>query len=241
MAKSFFNFFTIPILMSHPMNPWAEMLWQIGYALCHQLPERSLFIGGYQLPVCARDTGTMLGFGVVLLFYLLAKRWRYAKLPDLPVLVVAGIGFALFAFDGLSSYAGLRETSNAIRLVAGLGFGLSLGIMLLTVHSYIAKGDLAVHTFSWKDLLILIPLLVLVYFAVTTDLGVVWYYLVSTLVIVFLILLVGTLFYVLFSLVSEEKPRFHRLGVIGPLTVSATVLMLTTLWLLHNLTGEFIS
>ena len=164
--------------MSHPLGIWAEALWQIGYALCHQLPERSLFLGGYQLPVCARDTGTMLGFGVVLIFYLLARRWRRAKLPDIAVLVVAGIGFALFAFDGLSSYIGFRETSNVIRLITGLGFGLSLGVMLLTVHSYLAKGDLTLRTFTWKDMIVLIPVLALVYLAVTTDLGEAWYYLV---------------------------------------------------------------
>lgn len=227
--------------MSHPVDLWAEMLWQIGYALCHQLPERSLFIGGYQLPVCARDTGTMLGFGAVLVFYVIAKRWKRAKLPDVPILVVAGIGFALFAFDGLSSYIGFRETSNAVRVITGLGFGLSLGIMLLTVFSYVAKGDVTHRTFTWKDLVILIPVLALIYFAVTTDLGVAWYYIVSTLIIFFLVLLAGTLFYILFSLLTEEKPRLHRLKVLAPLTVTAVTLMLVALWLFHNVTGEFIS
>jgi len=227
--------------MPHPTDPWAEALWQIGYALCHQLPERSLFIGGYQLPVCARDTGTMLGFGVALLFYIIAKRWKCAKLPDLPVLIVAGIGFALFAFDGLSSYLGFRDTSNSFRLISGLGFGLSLGIMLLTVHSYLVKGDPARYTFMWKDLIILIPALVLAYFAVTTDLGVAWYYLISTTIIVFLVLLEGCLFYVLISLLTEDKPKWHRLRVVAPLTVVVTVLVLTGLWFFHHVTGSSIT
>ncbi len=217
------------------------MLWQVGYALCHQLPERSLFIGGYQLPVCARDTGTMLGFGVVLLFYLLARRWKRAKLPDLTMLVVAGIGFALFAFDGLSSYLGFRETSNTIRLIAGLGFGLSLGIMLLTVLAYIAKGDVSRRTFTWKDLVVLVPALIIVYFGVTADLGTAWWYVVSTTIILFLLLLTGTLFFLLFSLLTEERPRWHRLEVIVPLTVLAIALLLSGLWLFHDLTGGFIS
>jgi uncharacterized membrane protein len=227
--------------MSHPVDLWAEMLWQIGYALCHQLPERSLFIGGYQLPVCARDTGTMLGFGVILIFYVLAKRWKRAKLPDVTMLVVAGIGFALFAFDGLSSYIGFRETSNTIRLISGLGFGLSLGIMLLTVFSYIAKGDITRHTFAWKDLVILIPALILAYLAATTDLGVAWYYVISTAIIFLLIVLEGTLFFILFSLLTEEKPKLHRLKVIVPLTVTAVTIIMVVLWFFHNLTGEFIS
>jgi uncharacterized membrane protein len=227
--------------MSHPVDLWAEMLWQVGYALCHQLPERSLFIGGYQLPVCARDTGTMLGFGLVLTYYLARNRWKRARLPDVAVLVAAGIGFALFAFDGLSSYIGLRDTSNEIRLISGLGFGLSLGLMMLTVLSYVAKGDVERRTFDWRDLLLLLPLLALLYFAVTTDLGAVWYYVISTAVIIFLVLLAGTLFFVLFSLLTEDKPRLHNPRVTVSLTVVAVTLMLTVLWIFHNITGEFIS
>jgi len=227
--------------MSHPADLWAEMLWQVGYALCHQLPERSFFIGGYQLPVCARDTGTMLGFGLVLAYYLARKRWKRARLPDVPVLVAAGIGFALFAFDGFSSYIGLRDTSNEIRLISGLGFGLSLGVMMLTVLSYIAKGDIERRTFDWKDLLLLLPLLALLYFAVTTDLGAAWYYVISTAVIMFLVLLAGTLFFVLFNLLTEDKPRWHDLKVTVPLTVVTVALMLIVLWFFHNATGEFIT
>ncbi|MDD1747995.1 MAG: DUF2085 domain-containing protein [Methanomassiliicoccales archaeon] len=227
--------------MSHPADLWAEMLWQVGYALCHQLPERSFLIGGYQLPVCARDTGTMLGFGLVLVYYLARKRWKRAGLPDVPVLMAAGIGFALFAFDGLSSYIGLRDTSNEIRLITGLGFGLSIGVMMLTVLSYVAKGSIERKTFDWKDLLLLLPTLALLYFAVTTDLGVAWYYVISTAVIVFLLLLAGTLFFILFNLLTEERPRLHKLKVTVPLTAVAVAVMLISLWFFHSATGEFIT
>ncbi|HEC34484.1 MAG TPA: DUF2085 domain-containing protein, partial [Chloroflexi bacterium] len=33
----------------------------VGYAVCHRIPSHSFFVGGRQLPLCARCTGTFLG------------------------------------------------------------------------------------------------------------------------------------------------------------------------------------
>jgi uncharacterized membrane protein len=52
----------------------------IGSLVCHQRPERTLWVGGYYLPVCARDTGACIGLllGYTLLF---ALRKKDAKGP----------------------------------------------------------------------------------------------------------------------------------------------------------------
>jgi uncharacterized membrane protein len=105
-----------------------ELFHAVGYGLCHQLPERSFFSGGYQLPVCARDTGIYLGFALGLLaLALLARKSRPTELPRWPVLVLIGLFIAAMGADGVTSYAGLRETTNDLRLVTGLvtGWGLS--------------------------------------------------------------------------------------------------------------------
>lgn len=100
----------------------------VGYGLCHQLPERSLFAGGYQLPVCARDTGIYLGFVVgLVVLSVLARGTRPAELPKWPVLVLIGLFVTAMGIDGVTSYAGWRTTTNDIRLITGLvtGWGLS--------------------------------------------------------------------------------------------------------------------
>ena len=109
----------------------------LGYGLCHQLPERSLFAGGYQLPVCARDTGIYLGFVASwVMLLVLARGRRPAELPRWPVLLLIGAFVGSMAFDGITSYAGLRSTTNDIRLLTGMltGWGLA-AITLPMVNS----------------------------------------------------------------------------------------------------------
>jgi hypothetical protein len=47
-------------IASPPLAP-LDKAHRVGYAICHQIPERSFFMDGQQLPLCARCTGTFLG------------------------------------------------------------------------------------------------------------------------------------------------------------------------------------
>lgn len=111
---------------------WGEMLETVfatlGYGLCHQIPERSFFAGGYQLPVCARDTGLYLGFALGLAaLWFLHRDDRPSLLPPWPVNALIAVFISSLVYDGASSYMGLRETTNDIRLLTGMlaGWGLS--------------------------------------------------------------------------------------------------------------------
>ena len=46
---------------------WMEFCGK--YARCHQMPERSFFLGSYQFPLCARCTGIMLGRVLAVLLF----------------------------------------------------------------------------------------------------------------------------------------------------------------------------
>ena len=222
--------------MTHPPDLFTELLWQVGYAICHQLPERSLLIAGQQLPVCARDTGTMLAFGAVLLYYLLGRRWERAKLPDLAVLAAAAVGLGLYALDGLSSYIGLRETSNQLRLLSGLGMGLAVGCLMLSLLSALRGGDRARRTFTWRDLVLLVPLLAAIFLAVQADLGLPWYYLVASLTVAFLVALMALLCYCFIRAAAGERLPSRPLAL-PALSVLAACGLLAGLWAFHRLTG----
>lgn len=104
----------------------------VGYGLCHQLPERSLFAGGFQLPVCARDTGIYAGFALSMIVIALLERGRRPSEIPRPGLIVLGTIFlGTMVADGVSSYAGWRSTTNDLRLITGLlaGYALTLAVV----------------------------------------------------------------------------------------------------------------
>jgi uncharacterized membrane protein len=115
----------------------------VGYAVCHQIPERSFILGGRQLPLCARCTGTFLGALLGVIAMLLLRRQRASRLPPVPVLglLVAFIG--VWAFDGLNSYLTLfpgapylYEPRNWLRLTTGFLNGLALIALVLPIFNF---------------------------------------------------------------------------------------------------------
>jgi uncharacterized membrane protein len=108
-----------------------QLLQWLGFGLCHQLPERSLFGGGVQVPVCARDEGLYVGFLVAfLLIWLLHRPLRPRELPGPAALVVCALFLGSMVVDGVTSYAGLRETTNVIRLLTGTMAGYALAALV---------------------------------------------------------------------------------------------------------------
>jgi uncharacterized membrane protein len=104
----------------------SAMHW-LGYGLCHQIPARSFLGGGVQLPVCARDTGIYVGFVLsMLVMGALDRGRRRSELPPAPVLAIAGALVLAMAWDGVTSYTGLRTTTNDLRLATGLMCGWAL-------------------------------------------------------------------------------------------------------------------
>jgi uncharacterized membrane protein len=170
--------------MGPPTDLYGSFLWNIGYAICHQLPDRSFILGGLQMPMCARDTGTYLGFLVVIGLFFFRKRYNRSMLPDRTVLAASAIGVLFYAFDAGSSYLGFRSTTNDLRLVAGLAFGSGISFLLLTVASIVLfKASERDRTFTYRDLAIVYPLLALLSIPLFLDLGIPGYYLEATLVI----------------------------------------------------------
>jgi len=91
--------------------------------MCHQLEERSLFIGIRQFPVCARCTGIYIGFilGLIAGFFLMPN----------PLMCIAFI-IAMVA-DGLIQLKTRYHSTNMRRLVTGLAFGYGIASILALI------------------------------------------------------------------------------------------------------------
>jgi uncharacterized membrane protein len=111
---------------------------RVGYGVCHQIPIRSPFFAGRQLPLCARCSGQFLGALAGLVLLIVAGRGKAAKLP--PRLVIAVLlGFiATWALDGFNSYLTLfpglphlYEPHNILRTTTGAMQGVALISLVL--------------------------------------------------------------------------------------------------------------
>lgn len=99
---------------------WA-MGWCHKYCGCHQIPNRSFFIGSYQFPLCARCTGILIGNLGALLFF------HFFTLTN-PVLIA--LLLPLMIDGALQQWAQIPST-NLRRLLSGLLYGYSLMTLIL--------------------------------------------------------------------------------------------------------------
>lgn len=106
------------------------LIW-LGFGLCHQLPERSYVLGGLQAPVCVRDTGIYVGFILGFLLLVAIHPERPRELPRWYVWATMAAFLAFMGWDGITSYSGIRQTVNELRLITGLGVGFSVAVIIL--------------------------------------------------------------------------------------------------------------
>jgi uncharacterized membrane protein len=185
----------------------SAMHW-LGYGLCHQIPARSFVAGGVQLPVCARDTGIYVGFVLSLLVMAALDRGRRrSELPQMPVLAIGGALVLAMAWDGVTSYAGLRATSNDLRLATGLmcGWALPMVVVPLVNSQLWIRSDPGRVLSGWREVLVWLAALPVAFAAVRWGLpsaGVVYPVLVAICIVV--------TFVAVNSVVVTLAPRLER-------------------------------
>lgn len=107
------------------------------YAVCHRLADHSFVIGGRQLPLCARCSGTYLGALAGLAVLVLLGRGKSGRFPSRPQLLVLGAFMLVWAIDGTNSFLSLMgwphlyEPNNLLRLVTGTLEGIAIAAVLL--------------------------------------------------------------------------------------------------------------
>ncbi len=96
------------------------IIYQAFSYLCHQIPERSLFIAGHPLAVCSRCSGIYVGFATALLFYPLLRSLRQTETPQRKWLLIGALPLALdFSFG----FFGIWENAHLSRFATGALLG----------------------------------------------------------------------------------------------------------------------
>ena len=116
--------------------------------VCHQLPDRCLQYEELALPLCARCTGTFLGAMIALLILWAMRQGRRSQLPTWRLGLILAVLVGLWGVDGVNSLAQLvlgapllYEPRNSLRLATGMGFGLTIGIVIYPIY----------HSAMWRE------------------------------------------------------------------------------------------
>ncbi len=144
--------FAAPWLMEHGYTRGGEFLYFLYRPLCHQLPERSFFVGGpqawysfaelsrrlgaepawryignpqlgFKVAFCERDTAIFAGYLVFGLAFGLLRRWLKPQWWHGLVAVVLAVPMAI---DGGIQLVGIVESNWQRRTVTGLLFALGV-------------------------------------------------------------------------------------------------------------------
>jgi uncharacterized membrane protein len=118
------------------MDLLLAIVYAAGSVICHQLPDRSFFLDGRQLPVCARCTGLYLSGAAGFLAWVIwkaARGWGKFVVSPRAALAIVTIALLPTALSYLTGVSGLWDGSNVTRAVLAVPLGLSAGAVVAAV------------------------------------------------------------------------------------------------------------
>ena len=102
----------------------AGIAYLLGDLFCHQEESRSLFLNGSQMPVCARDTGILIGLPAGFAACLLIR----GRLADRRIAILGVVLVAVMVAEWCVETAGFD--SQACRLASGVSAGVGASLFL---------------------------------------------------------------------------------------------------------------
>lgn len=125
-----------PVFASSPGNfrGLGVVLYTFFHSICHQIDERSFFVGGMPFGVCSRCAAIYLGFLTATLIYPIVRDVAKPNLPPRSFLVIASIPVLVDAFPWRF---GIYEATIASRAATGaiLGFTLAFYIVPAAIQA----------------------------------------------------------------------------------------------------------
>ncbi|MFB0538189.1 MAG: DUF2085 domain-containing protein [Anaerolineae bacterium] len=115
---------------------WPSRMIYLFYRLtCHQRPERSLFLFGHKMPICARCMAIYMSFWGLGLLYSVWKAtpWGRRHRPkSLPIKWLAVLAVPMF-IDGVAQLVGLYKSTNLLRTITGTLVGAGIGLFIYPI------------------------------------------------------------------------------------------------------------
>jgi uncharacterized membrane protein len=213
-----------------PGGSLLDRLRWLDSGICAQLATHSFYPGGERLPLCARNTGIYLGFMVTLLTLYATGRGRVQRLPPLPINILLIAGGLAMVVDGFNSFlldlglAHLYQPNNLLRLATGLATGLALAALILPAinrlfwHEDNEKRSVS----SWRALLLLIPGLLVSFFAVASQSALILYP-VALLSTAGLLIAISSVNLIVVLAISKREQAFARYRELLPFFTLALV------------------
>lgn len=106
-----------PVLRDAGWAAAAQVVYLGFHAVCHQIPERSFYVGEFPLAVCARCTGLYAGAAAGVLLYPLARPLTRTDAPARGWLLAAALPTTI---DLLLGVTGLWANTHLSRLLTAL-------------------------------------------------------------------------------------------------------------------------
>lgn len=217
----------------------------VGFAVCHQLDERSLVFGNTVTPICSRCAGIYMGFVVAAVILFIMFRKKQSELPPLYIMIILAVFFLWTIIDGLASYLGLYETNNIIRFSSGTLCGASIMAVLYPVFNFqYYKKPVKIRIFS-KPSSFLIFCLILAAFIAFSLMQPAWlgsfYYYFSGISVILTFYFVSLTMMLLIPGLSQKADRLFTRHLVLPalLAVLFTALELFIAYGMHRLMARF--
>ncbi len=139
--------FIIPFLEGNSgTSETGSTLFRLYRPMCHQMPSRSFFVLGGQMPVCARDFGIYFGMLMGAFAFPFLFGMRSTKMLPLWIFIASMVPIGI---DGgmqlVSAYfplplIGVYESTNLMRLATGLLIGIVMSFYAIPLLNAVWNG-----------------------------------------------------------------------------------------------------
>ena len=218
-----------------------QFIRDIGFSVCHQIPQRTLLFGKIYMPICSRCSGIYIGFLVSIIFLFLVFRKRESDLPPTYVIICAAVFILSTIIDGILSYFGVYSTNNTARLITGYSFGAGIAIIIYPIFIYqyyhFSQRKKIFYNFKYFIYFLLTSLFfIIILLSSLPVLGNFFYYL-NGIAVAFTFYFTNLILILLIPFFAQKAQKFLSRYILLPsvIALSATALELFITFKLHSL------